>query len=224
MVKADTSVARPGVALRRLRRERQWTLAEVSRRTGLPVSTLSKVENDKLSLSYDKLVRICQGMQVDIARLFAPGLAAMPETPATGRRIITRAGEGRQIDTENYSHRYPAADLLNKKFNPIIAEPRARSLEEFGELVRHPGEEFALIIQGTVDFHSDLYAPTRLEAGDSIYFDSGMGHAYLKACDGRCQVLSICSATQAQLIRSVLGADAVASQMPGPMPPLVARG
>jgi transcriptional regulator with XRE-family HTH domain len=224
MVKAATSVAKPGLALRQLRRERHWTLAEVSRRTGLPVSTLSKVENDKLSLSYDKLVRICQGMEIDIARLFAPSLAGSGETQANGRRIITRAGEGRQIDTDNYRHLYPAADLLNKRFNPIIAELRASSLEEFGELVRHPGEEFAFIVEGSVDFHSELYATTRLETGDSIYFDSGMGHAYVKASPGPCRVLSICSATQSQLMRAALGADAEPLEDAAGSPRASARG
>ena len=199
--------AKPGMALKRLRLERHWTLADVSRRTGLPVSTLSKVENNKLSLSYDKIVRICQGLDIDIARLFAADEPAAADPATSGRRIITRAGDGHRIDTDNYKHLYPAADLLNKRFNPIIAEPQATSLEEFGELVRHPGEEFALVIEGSVDFYSDLYAPTRLEAGDSIYFDSGMGHAYVKASPGRCQVLSICSATESQLMQSVRGAE-----------------
>jgi transcriptional regulator with XRE-family HTH domain len=203
MAKTPTdSAAKPGTALRRIRLEHDWTLAEVSRRTGLPISTLSKVENNKLSLSYDKLVRISQGLDVDIAQLFASDIGAPSDAAVQGRRIITRAGEGRRIDTDNYRHLYPAADLLNKRFNPIIAELRATSMEEFGELIRHPGEEFTLVIQGAVDFHSEHYAPTRLETGDSVYFDSRMGHAYIKASKGRCQVLSICSATEAQLLQA----------------------
>ena len=38
------SPARPGAVLRTVRTRRDWTLAEVSRRTGFPVSTLSKIE------------------------------------------------------------------------------------------------------------------------------------------------------------------------------------
>jgi transcriptional regulator with XRE-family HTH domain len=205
---ANTGVAKPGMALRRLRLERRWTLADVSRRTGLPVSTLSKVENDKLSLSYDKIVRICQGLDIDIARLFAADEPAAADPATSGRRIITRAGDGHRIDTDNYKHLYPAADLLNKRFNPIIAELQATSLEQFGDLVRHPGEEFSFVIEGSVDFYSELYARSRLEAGDSIYFDSGMGHAYVKASAGRCKVLSICSATEPQLMKSVRAANA----------------
>ena len=39
------------------------------------------------------------------------------------------------------------------------------------------------MIEGEVEFHTELYAPLTLHAGDSIYFDSEMGHAYLKASD-----------------------------------------
>ena len=53
--------AKPGAMVRAVREQRGWTLAEVSERTGLSVSTLSKVENDKMSLTYDKLSRISKG-------------------------------------------------------------------------------------------------------------------------------------------------------------------
>ncbi|MEO9078110.1 MAG: XRE family transcriptional regulator [Rhodanobacter sp.] len=192
----------PGSALRSLRKLKQLTLAEVSALTGLPVSTLSKIENGKMSLSYDKLARLSTGLEVDIAELFEPNTAT-PSTRVQGRRSITRAGDGLAVETENYSHRYPGADLLNKHLVPIIAEPHARSLTEFGELIRHSGEEFVYVLEGTVDLHTDLYAPARLEAGDSMYFDSGMGHAYIAVGLKRCRVLSICTATQSQLIEAL---------------------
>lgn len=199
--KQNKPAARPGLALRALRHRKKWTLAEVGRRTGLPVSTLSKIENGKMSLSYDKLARLSAGLEIDIAQLFEAGPAAPPSS-ISGRRIVTRAGTGLAIETENYSHLYPAADLLSKRFIPIVAQPHARSLAEFGELIRHPGEEYAYVLEGTIELHTDLYAPTRLETGDSIYFDSGMGHAYIVVGVGPCRVLSICSATQSELLEA----------------------
>ncbi len=201
------SKAKPGAVLKSLRLANGWTLAEVSRRTGLPVSTLSKVENDKMSLSYDKLARISRGLEIDIGLLFAMDGAAAPLSLVTGRRSITRAGEGRVIETETYGHIYPATDLLNKRFVPIVAEVRARSLSEFSELIRHPGEEYTFVLEGTVELHTDLYAPVTLEVGDSIYFDSGMGHVYLSAGPGFCRVLSICSGEESQLIAASKGSD-----------------
>ncbi|MGH8114432.1 MAG: helix-turn-helix domain-containing protein [Rhodanobacteraceae bacterium] len=197
----DKSTASPGLALRALRKRKNWTLADVGTRTGLPVSTLSKIENGKMSLSYDKLTRLSAGLEIDIAQLFDADTSAPPST-ISGRRIVTRAGGGLAIETENYGHLYLVADLLHKRFIPLIAELHTRSLAEFGELIRHSGEEFTFVLDGTVEVHTDLYAPTRLETGDSIYFDSGMGHAYIAVGAGRCRVLSICSATQSQLLEA----------------------
>jgi len=199
------SVARPGAVLKALRRKHGWTLAEVSKRTGLPTSTLSKIENDKMSLTFDKLSRLSSGLHVDISALFNGDASADSHLGASGRRSVTRAGEGKAIETQNYSHLYPAWELLNKRIIPIVAELHARSLEEFGELVRHPGEEYAFVLEGEVDLYTSLYAPVRLKAGDSIYFDSGMGHAYIAASAGPCRVLSLCSAPETQLIAASAG-------------------
>ena len=201
----DQRVATPGAALKALRRKRGWTLADVSKRTGLPASTLSKIENDRMSPTFDKLARISTGLQIDIATLFGGDAGADAQPAATARRCIVRAGEGKAIETRNYSHLYPAWDLLNKRIIPIVAELHAHSLEEFGELIRHPGEEYAYVLEGEVDLHTSVYAPVRLKAGDSIYFDSGMGHAYIAVGEGPCRVLSLCSAPETQLIAATAG-------------------
>jgi transcriptional regulator with XRE-family HTH domain len=199
------TTAKPGAMLKKLRIQRGWTLKEVSRRTGYPVSTLSKIENDKVSLTYDKLTRMSAGLEVDFSTLFGAQETA-PETEAIhGRRSIARAGEGRSIESKNYMHLYPATELLHKRLIPIIVDIRARSLEEFGELVRHSGEEYIYVLEGEIEVHTSAYAPVRLKVGDSIYFDSTMGHAYIAASSGPCRVLGVCSGTESQMIAAVGG-------------------
>jgi transcriptional regulator with XRE-family HTH domain len=214
-VSSGRVTAHPGAALKALRTQRGWTLAEVSRRTGLPVSTLSKIENERISLTYDKLALLSASLGVDISQLFAPPLGLM-QGAFIGRRSYTPVGQGQVIETGNYGHTYPAADFLNKRFIPIIAELRAHSLEEFGELIRHPGEEYAYVLEGTVLFHTELYAPLTLRKGDSIYFDSGMGHAYLAAESGPCRVLSICSGPESQLKEALQREGGARSGTPRP--------
>src|SRR5215472_18494297 len=94
---AASRVAHPGAALRALRRKNGWTLADVSRRTGLPTSTLSKIENDRMSPTFDKLARISSGLKIDIAALFDHGSVEDAQPAASGRRCIVRAGEGKAI-------------------------------------------------------------------------------------------------------------------------------
>lgn len=210
-----------GESLRRIRKERGMTLIEAGERSGMPMSTISKIENNKMSLTYDKLQKICKALEVDISELFSGDPAAGKAAPApggSGRRSINRRGTGYAINTPNYSHLYPAADLLNKRSVPIIAEIHARSLAEFGELIRHPGEEFAIVLEGTVDLYTDLYAPARLETGDSIYFDSGMAHAYIAVGEGTCRVLSVCTsdAPNSEEVFASLFDTAAAGAAPAP--------
>ena len=60
------------------------------------VATLSKVENGRLSLTYDKLVASSEGLRVDIAALFSrrPAVSTRPMPGVTARRSITRQREG----------------------------------------------------------------------------------------------------------------------------------
>jgi transcriptional regulator with XRE-family HTH domain len=201
------SVARPGVALKALRRKYGWTLAEVSRRTGVATSTLSRIENDRTSLTFDKLARLSAGLEVDILAVFGNGTGF--ETRTSGRRSITRVGEGKTVETRTSWNLYPAWDLLNKSIMPVVAELHAHSLEEFGDLMRHPGEEYAYVLEGEVDLYTSLYAPVRLQTGDSIYFDSSMGHAYVCAREQRCRVLSLCTAPDKRGAEGPVGAPSV---------------
>jgi transcriptional regulator with XRE-family HTH domain len=195
----DNNRSRLGAALRSLRRQRDWTLAEVSRRTGLSVTSLSKVENDRLSLSYDKLIRLSEGMGVDIAQLFAPVDGTHAPAAIGGRRSINRRGDGELVATHNYDYYYLSTDVTRKKFIPILTELRASSIEEFGELVRHSGEEFVYVLEGEVEIHTELYAPVTLSVGESAYLDSSMGHAYVVKGKGPCRLIAVCSASERDL-------------------------
>jgi mannose-6-phosphate isomerase-like protein (cupin superfamily) len=112
----------------------------------------------------------------------------------TARRSVNRAGDGQILDTPMQLLRYLSVDLTNKQFAPIIGEIKAHSLQEAGEFHRHHGEEFIFVVSGELELHSESYTPLRLRAGDSVYFDSGMPHAYVAAGKERCKILSICTA------------------------------
>jgi transcriptional regulator with XRE-family HTH domain len=190
-------VARPGPALKAIRERKGWTLAEVSQRTGLTVSTLSKVENGRVSLNLDKLTRLSAGLDVDIANLLGPQVVPPAAAQVSaGRRSTTRRGDETAYQTEAYNQLHHATDLLNKAFSPVIIEPRARSIEEISEMARHPGEEFAYVLEGVTELHTDTYAPLTLLQGDSIYFDSRMAHAFIAVGEERCRILLVSSASQ----------------------------
>ncbi|MDN3919131.1 helix-turn-helix domain-containing protein [Roseateles violae] len=198
---APTTV-NPGDHIRSVRKRLGLTLSELSARTGLAVSTLSKLEKGNVSLSYDKLMLLSKGLGVDMAELLSDAPSARPTPGGGGRRVVHRAGEGQAVQTRSYQQLYLASELLNKRFTPMVVEVCARTIEEFkaefGDLIRHPGEEFVYVLEGEITFHSELYAPVNLKTGDSIYFDSEMGHAYLKAAEGPCRLVGTCAPRHGQ--------------------------
>jgi transcriptional regulator with XRE-family HTH domain len=193
----------PGAALRELRTERGLKLSDISERTGIPVSTLSKVENGKSELTMDRLLKISVALQVNLPDLFRTPAASAP-APARSRRSITRLGQAETVSPSYGTYSHHAQDLLEKQMMPIVAEIHAKSLADFGDYHRHDGEEYVYVLEGRLALYTDTYTPVHLEAGESIYFDSGMGHAYIAEGDAVCRILMVCALTQAPFMMETL--------------------
>jgi transcriptional regulator with XRE-family HTH domain len=191
-----------GSLLRGLRKRNGWTLAEMSGQTNIPVSTLSKVEHDRLTLTYDKLLQISQRLNIRMSELFADP-AAQADMAVTARRSRGDLDDAVRVNTRNYDYYYLCPELRRKRMVPVYTRIRAKSVEEFGELVRHSGEEFIYVLEGNVRVHTEFYDPVVLHAGESIYIDSNMGHAYVaEKCD-EAIVLAVCSSADDGLMESL---------------------
>src|SRR3954462_5010644 len=94
-----------GRILRELRNHRGWTLKEMSERCGIPLSTLSKVEHDRLTLTYDKLLQISQRLNIRMSELFAEH-DNLPEPAVTARRSLGRVEDAVRVTTPNYDYFY----------------------------------------------------------------------------------------------------------------------
>jgi transcriptional regulator with XRE-family HTH domain len=193
-----------GSLLRALRARNEWTLKEMSQRVGIPLSTLSKVEHDRLSLTYDKLQQISQRLNIRMSELFAEPDAAV-EPAVTARRSIGRIEDSIRVTTPNYDYFYLCPELRRKRMIPVLTRVRVKTMEEFGELVHHPGEEFILVLEGRAEVHTEFYDPIVLEVGESVYIDSNMGHAYIAAegCD-EVLLIGVCSSADEQLLESLM--------------------
>lgn len=164
---------RLGQRVREIRRRNNWTLEDASQRTGLARSTLSKIENDQMSPTFDVVRRLAAGLEIELPQLFVE----TESHKASGRRAITRSGEGRPRVTATYEHELLCVELAQRKMIPFRTRVRARSFDEFASWVRHPGEEFLYVLDGEIAFYTEFYEPVTLATGDSVYYDSDMGHA-----------------------------------------------
>ncbi len=189
-----------GSLMRALRNRHGLTLKQMSTITGIPFSTLAKVEHDRLTLTYDKLQLISDRLNVRMADLFAEPEGSAPVV-ANSRRSVATLSTALSVATPNYDYFYLSPELRQKDMIPIVSRVKARSLAEFGDMIRHDGQEFLYVLEGRIDVHTEFYDPATLSVGESIYIDSRMGHAYVLSagCDDAL-ALCVCSTTQEELL------------------------
>lgn len=201
----DSNARHPtlGSVLRSLRTRNAWTLKEMSERVDIPVSTLSKVEHDRLTLTYDKLVQLSQRLGMRMSDLFADP-DAPAESTVTARRSLGRIEDAVRVETKNYDYYYLCTELRRKRMVPALTHIRAKNVHEFGELVRHSGEEYLYVLSGAVKVHTEFYDPIVLGTGESIYIDSSMGHAYVAENCDEAVVLAVMSSADEGLMQSLL--------------------
>lgn len=177
-----------GERVRQIRKARNWTLKELANRTGLAISTISKMERGEISLTYDRFMRLAAGLGMDVGELFD----ADAEGFSRGSLTVTRKGEAPLHRSATYDYDMLAADLAGKHMVPMLGRIKAHSFGEFEDFISHPGEEFIYVLEGEVTVHLNGREPVTLQTGDSIYFDSGLGHAYVSTGESEALVLGVC--------------------------------
>ncbi len=167
-----------GSKIRDARKQHNITLRELSERSGLSVSQLSKLENGKARLTVDVALTIPGVLHVPVASfLFSPkpGMQA--------RRSITRAGSGVLHEGNAMVFEVLCSDFRDKTNIFWRVTLLAKSFEENGGWRSHSGEEFIHVLSGSLELHTIHYDPVVLQPGDSILFDGEMQHAYVSVGD-----------------------------------------
>jgi transcriptional regulator with XRE-family HTH domain len=193
---ATTAAALPdreriGERLRAIRKAQRLTLKVLSERSGVALSTLSKIELGQISVSYEKFAAVARALEVDIAALFDPRTGA---TPATGKRtVVVRStlAQAPGYDAENYDYRMLATGFPGKRMTPLHGTIVARQLTQFPDYIRHPGQEFVMVLSGRVRIHFETGEAIELARQESAYFDSGVGHVYLSTSKADAQVVVV---------------------------------
>lgn len=180
---------RMGERLRQIRHAQGLTLTEVARRSGLAVSTVSKVERGLMAPTYDRFSQLAEGLGVDVAELFTE--RGEPIRP--GLLEVARRGDYRVHETENYVYEMLFPQLRRKAMTPMLGTLRPLETMRFGRFVSHEGEEFLLVLEGAVTVRLEGMDPVVLGTGESIYLDSRRGHLYASAGEDSARVLVVCS-------------------------------
>jgi mannose-6-phosphate isomerase-like protein (cupin superfamily) len=185
---------------------RGWTLSQTSKASGVATSTLSKIENGLMSPTYDILLKLAHGLELDIAELFSPARAHM----GAGRCSVERKGRGEHHETPMYDHRLLCSQLSHKRMMPFYTRIKTHAVAENEGWGRHDGEEFVYVLSGAVELHTEYYEPAMLSAGDCFYIDSRMRHRVINHGETDAEVLWVSTRPEAHDGSSPVPAGAAA--------------
>jgi transcriptional regulator with XRE-family HTH domain len=168
-----------GTKLRTLRKLQGLSLSQLAERVGCTASYISMVENEKIDPSVSRLKRIVDGLGKTIVDLFGES--------GDGDIVVRKEKRARVA--------FPGSKLLieilvlqspDKKMDARLATVAPGGGSE-GDYT-HPGEEFGLILKGTMELTVDGTA-FQLNEGDCFYFHSTSNHRFRNNSDQETQVV-----------------------------------
>lgn len=177
-----------GEKLRALRLRKKMGLVELGRHSGLSPALLSKIERGRLVPTLPTLMRVALVFSVGLEHFFTeagprPTLAVVRR--GERQRFPERQGE-KQPGYFFESLDFPAVERLMSayyvEFEPIAAGRERRH--------HHPGAEFLYVMSGrlAVTVGDDQHD---LAAGDAMYFDASVPHAYRRLGTRPCSAIVV---------------------------------
>lgn len=184
-----------GERLRQARHNQKQTLKQVSEKTGLALSTISKAELGQVTLSYEKFVVLARALNIEVGSLFAvPDEETAQPLPTTEVGISSHKSTATPgYATRNYEYGLLFGELSGKHMNPILAVIDSRDASEFDDYIRHAGQEFVIVLSGSIAIQFETGETLFLDAHESAYFDSGIGHIYLSTSEDDAKVVAVCT-------------------------------
>jgi len=166
-----------------LRKKNGWRLHDLSEKTGISVATLSKLENGKTKLNFTTVNKLAQGIGVAVTDLTSPGLAHTKDT------TMTLGGGGVVFETRDVDYEVLCADYTGGNQGYAKLSVKARTLDPNLPWHRHPGKEFIYVLKGILVLHTEDREQITLKSGDSLLFDSSIGHHYVNASRSETELL-----------------------------------
>ena len=137
---ADTTNTNPiGRRLRELRKEYDWTLAEVTKRTGISVGTLSKLEHGKTDLNFTSVNKLANGLALPVTEL------TNPVGRIQGRRAITMGGQGVMFNAPDVDYEVLCSEVANHQQGYLKGVVKSHNFDPELPWHRHRGQELLYI-------------------------------------------------------------------------------
>ena len=184
---AETEFDRQAIGrhVRQLRLQRGWRLQDLAERVSVSVTTLSAIENDKVSLDIDLLLAISRALDISLDVLLPRSRSGhyciARRTDVDGRqpfpmKLVNRATGA--LTSYHNKLRALADPFVGKYIEPFEIDIHPAP-EEHLQFISHHHEEFVFVLRGEIECllkTPDGLLRETLGPGDCVYFWSYLPH------------------------------------------------
>ena len=179
--------------IRELRQVTGLTVADMAERMGISESEYIECESGNKNLSVAFLYHCALNFGVDMGDILEG------RSPKLQSYALTRRGQGQKIEEAHHMIGYSlASGFRNRIALPLYMEMSYHdgAENEQIELVTHEGQECDIVLSGKMKIQIGEHTEI-LEAGDSIYYDSGTPHGMIAVGGEDCTFYAIVLRNQA---------------------------
>jgi transcriptional regulator with XRE-family HTH domain len=179
-----------GGKIKQYREMRLVARNDLAMNANLDVEQLRIIEEEGVIPSLGPLIRIARALGVRIGTFLDDAGQVGPVLVKAGSEKNTISFSSNDPSTRQHLNFYSlAADKAGRHMEPFIVDIQPASASDY-KLSSHEGEEFIFVLNGSVEINygRDLY---RLEAGDSIYYDSIVMHNVHSGDGNEAKILAI---------------------------------
>ncbi len=174
-----------GNRIKELRKACNMTLTDLSRKSGVQLATLSRIENLKMTGTVDSHMNIAQALGVDLTELYRQDSA--PAGPAHAKPAAAPAEIS--LHNEQSACQILTKNVLQKKMMPVLLRIEAGGKTETEKLP--PGSErFVFILEGEIELMIDK-EQFKLTKNSALYFNASIPHGFVNSGNTTTRVVSV---------------------------------
>ncbi|WDS37178.1 MAG: cupin domain-containing protein [Pseudoxanthomonas sp.] len=160
-----------GARLQQVRTSTQLSQRELAKRVGVTNSTISLIEQNKVSPSVSSLKKVLDGIPISLADFFTLDMdAGPPDSPFYSAQETPDVGS-------NGVHYFLVGQRVTQRQMCILREVMPPGTDTGDAMLAHAGEEGGVVVSGEVEVTVGDQVRV-LRAGEGYYFESRVPHRF----------------------------------------------
>jgi transcriptional regulator with XRE-family HTH domain len=180
-----------GSKIRQLREAREMSVEQLAEASHSSVELIQQLENGALIPSLTPLLQIARALGVRLGTFLDDATQSSPVIVRSGRseQVVRFSGNCPSTQKSTLEFSSLASNKVDRHMEPFLIDVHPLGCAEINPSA-HEGEEFIYVLKGQIEiiYGKEQY---RLNAGDSIYYDSVVPHHVHAFGEHEAQILAV---------------------------------